>query len=228
MILKRLLGTPRATTGTQSGWWQPFVDAGLIRVDAGDGVPGSAEGALALRRGDPERVPLGQGDHDEPRVDELLHNEAPAPRVGEHTEAVLTRDAAELDLRPAMTLASEIIAVQDLVPGDSVGYGCTFTAERPMRVGIVACGYADGYPRHAPTGTPVLVEGVRTRTLGRVSMDKLCVDLTDLPATVGAGGMAVLWGQGLPADEVAAAAGTISYELFCALAQRVPVIMAPG
>ncbi len=136
--------------------------------------------------------------------------------------------AAELDLRPAMTLASEIIAVQDLVPGDSVGYGCTFTAERPMRVGIVACGYADGYPRHAPTGTPVLVEGVRTRTLGRVSMDKLCVDLTDLPATVGAGGMAVLWGQGLPADEVAAAAGTISYELFCALAQRVPVIMAPG
>ncbi|MEW6292563.1 MAG: alanine racemase [Pseudomonadota bacterium] len=132
--------------------------------------------------------------------------------------------AAALGLKPVMTLHSEIIAVQDLLAGDSVGYGCTFTADRPMRVGVVACGYADGYPRHAPTGTPVLVEGQRTRTLGRVSMDKLCVDLTDLPATVGAGGTATLWGEGLPADEVAVAAGTISYELFCALAQRVPVI----
>jgi len=130
--------------------------------------------------------------------------------------------AAELGLRPVMTLESEIIAVQDLAPGESVGYGCTFTADRPMRVGVVACGYADGYPRHAPTGTPVLVDGARTRTLGRVSMDKLCVDLTDLK--VGVGGTATLWGNGLPADAVAAAAGTISYELFCALAPRVPVI----
>lgn len=134
------------------------------------------------------------------------------------------RSAAELGLQPVMTLQSEIIAVQDLRAGDSVGYGCTFIADKAMRVGVVACGYADGYPRHAPTGTPVLVEGRRTRTLGRVSMDKLCVDLTDLPAKVGAGGTATLWGEGLPADEVAAAAGTISYELFCALAQRVPVI----
>lgn len=130
--------------------------------------------------------------------------------------------AAELDLRPVMTLQSEIIAVQELAPGESVGYGCTFTAERPMRIGVVACGYADGYPRHAPTGTPILVDGIRTRTLGRVSMDKLCVDLADLK--VGAGGTAILWGKDLPADEVAAAAGTISYELFCALAPRVPVI----
>ena len=96
-----------------------------------------------------------------------------------------------------------------------------------MRVGVVACGYADGYPRHASTGTPVLVDGVRTRILGRVSMDKLCVDLTG--TKVGAGGTATLgsrvtlWGNGLPADEVATAAGTISYELFCALAARVPV-----
>jgi len=130
--------------------------------------------------------------------------------------------AAALDLRPVMTLQSEIIAVQELAPGESVGYGCTFTAERPMRVGVVACGYADGYPRHAPTGTPILVDGIRTRTLGRVSMDKLCVDLTDLK--VGVGGTATLWGTDLPADEVAAAAGTISYELFCALAPRVPVV----
>jgi len=129
--------------------------------------------------------------------------------------------ATALDLKPVMTLQSEIIGVQNIESGESVGYGCTFTADKPMRIGVVACGYADGYPRHAPTGTPVLVDGQRTRTLGRVSMDKLCVDLTHLK--VGAGGTAVLWGDGLPADEVAAAAGTISYELFCALASRVAV-----
>ncbi|MDP2169522.1 MAG: alanine racemase [Rhodocyclaceae bacterium] len=136
--------------------------------------------------------------------------------------------AAELDLQPVMTLQSEIIAVQTLAAGDSVGYGCAFTADRTMRIGVVACGYADGYPRHAPTGTPVLVDGIRTRTLGRVSMDKLCVDLTELPAKVGVGGTATLWGRAgetvLPADEVATAAGTISYELFCALAARVSVL----
>jgi len=129
--------------------------------------------------------------------------------------------ADALDLKPVMTLQSEIIGVQSIGAGESVGYGCTFTADRPMRIGVVACGYADGYPRHAPTGTPVLVDGQRTRTLGRVSMDKLCVDLTHLK--VGVGGTAVLWGEGLPADEVATAAGTISYELFCALAPRVAV-----
>jgi alanine racemase len=135
--------------------------------------------------------------------------------------------AAALDLRPVMTLESEILAVQEIAAGESVGYGCSFTAERPLRIGVVACGYADGYPRHAPTGTPALVAGLRTRTLGRVSMDKLCVDLSGLPAKVGAGGTVTLWGRAgdavLAADEVATAAGTISYELFCALAPRVPV-----
>ncbi|WP_201744881.1 alanine racemase C-terminal domain-containing protein, partial [Escherichia coli] len=80
-------------------------------------------------------------------------------------------DAAHWDLRPAMTLRSQVIGEQDLQPGDTVGYGSTFTAEQPMRIGIVACGYADGYPRHAPTGTPVLVDGQRSTTVGRVSMD---------------------------------------------------------
>lgn len=132
------------------------------------------------------------------------------------------RSAADLGLRPVMTLASEIIALQHLGPGEHIGYGFGFEARRAMRIGIVACGYADGYPRHAPSGTPVLVAGQRTCTVGRISMDMLCVDLTHLPdATIGT--PATLWGDGLSADEVAAAAGTVSYELLCALAARVPV-----
>ncbi|MBK7134921.1 MAG: alanine racemase [Rhodocyclales bacterium] len=130
--------------------------------------------------------------------------------------------AAQLGLRPVMTLSSELIAVHDLQKGDRVGYGGVFSADEPMRIGIVACGYADGYPRHAPTGTPILVEGHRTRTVGRVSMDMIMVDLTGIPAA-GIGSPVVLWGEGLPVDDVAAAAGTVSYELLCALAQRVPV-----
>lgn len=133
-------------------------------------------------------------------------------------------------LRPTMTLSSRLIGVQHLQPGDTVGYGSTFTADRPMRVGVVACGYADGYPRHAATGTPVLVAGRRTRTVGRVSMDMLAVDLSPLddvgvPADVGS--EVVLWGvspstgAALPIDEVARAAGTIGYELMCGVAGRV-------
>ena len=131
--------------------------------------------------------------------------------------------AASLGLKPVMTLHSRIIAVQDIAVGERVGYGGLYCAERRTRVGIVACGYADGYPRHAPSGTPILVAGQRARTLGRVSMDMLACDLTDLPQA-GVGSRVVLWGEGLPADEVAAAAGTVSYELFCALARRVPVV----
>jgi alanine racemase len=130
--------------------------------------------------------------------------------------------AAALGLKPAMTLESELIAVRDLRPGDGVGYGRTYTADRPMRIGIVACGYADGYPRHAPTGTPVLVGGKRTRTVGRVAMDMLFADLTGIPEAA-VGSPVTLWGEGLSADEVAASAGTVSYELLCALSQRVPV-----
>src|SRR5690606_27728032 len=105
-----------------------------------------------------------------------------------------------------------------------------FRAEGPMSVGVVACGYADGYPRHAPTGTPVLVDGVRTRVVGRVSMDMLTVDLTPVPSA-GIGSEVTLWGRGpggavLPVDEVAQAAQTIAYELLCALAQRVPVVVS--
>ena len=135
--------------------------------------------------------------------------------------------AQALGLQPAMTLASEIVAVQEIRPGDRVGYGGTFEARRPMRIGVVACGYADGYPRHAPgfydRNTPVVVAGKRTATVGRVSMDMLCADLSAIPeARVGT--PVTLWGEGLPAEEVATAAGTISYELLCALAARVPIV----
>jgi alanine racemase len=136
-------------------------------------------------------------------------------------------DIAHWQLQPAMTLRSRLIAVQSLQPGDSVGYGSSFTAGRPMRIGIVACGYADGYPRHAGSGAPVLVDGVRSSTIGRVSMDMLAVDLGPVPQA-GPGSEVTLWGCGpqgslLAIDEVAHAAGTIGYELMCALAPRVPV-----
>jgi alanine racemase len=136
-------------------------------------------------------------------------------------------DAASFDLRPAMSLRSRLIAVQDLHAGDAIGYGSLFVADAPIRVGVVACGYADGYPRHAGTGTPVVVAGVRTRLLGRVSMDMLAVDLTPVPnAEIGA--PVSLWGADGPSvDEVAQAADTIGYELLCALAPRVPVRTTP-
>jgi len=137
--------------------------------------------------------------------------------------------AEKFGLRPVMTLRSRLIAVQLLRKGDRIGYGGTYTAPSAMRVGIVACGYADGYPRHAPggkdRGTPILVAGHRTRTVGRVSMDMLFADITGIPEAV-IGSEVTLWGEGLSADEVAAASGTVSYELLCALTARVPVEVA--
>jgi alanine racemase len=132
------------------------------------------------------------------------------------------RSAASLGLRAAMTLRSQVIGVRQVAAGEAVGYGGAFVASGPIRVGTVACGYADGYPRHAPTGTPVVVAGVRTRTLGRVSMDLLAVDLDPVP-DAGIGAPVELWGDGVPVDEVAAQAGTIGYELLCAVAPRVPM-----
>ena len=143
-----------------------------------------------------------------------------APDYPEH-------DITHWGLAPTMTLRSRLIATQSLVAGDTVGYGSRFTATVPMRIGIVACGYADGYPRHCATGTPVLIDGVRCTTVGRVSMDMLAVDLSPV-AGAGIGSEAVLWGVAsnaavLAIDEVARAASTIAYELMCALALRVPV-----
>lgn len=133
------------------------------------------------------------------------------------------RDIANTGLRPVMTLSSEIIGVQTLKAGERVGYGGRYTARDEQRIGIVAAGYADGYPRHAPTGAPVLVDGVRTMTVGTVSMDMLAVDLTPCPQA-GIGTPVELWGKEIKIDDVAAAAGTVGYELMCALALRVPVV----
>jgi alanine racemase len=133
------------------------------------------------------------------------------------------KSAAEYGLLPTMTLSSAVIGIQQLQAGDSVGYGSRFQASGPMTVGVIACGYADGYPRHAPHGTPILVDGVRTALVGRVSMDMMGVDLTPV-ANARVGSRVTLWGDGLPIDEVANAAGTIGYELMCAVAPRVRMV----
>ena len=175
-------------------------EAAAARIDA----PRSFANSAALLR-----YPATQVDWVRPGI--MLYGCSPFAEVS----------AESLGLKPVMTLESQLIAVQSLQPGDRIGYGGLFVAERSQRVGVVACGYADGYPRHAPTGTPVLVAGQRTRTLGRVSMDLLAVDLAAVPAAR-VGSPVTLWGEGLSCDEVAAAAGTVSYELLCALAARVP------
>jgi len=154
------------------------------------------------------RYPVTHTDWVRPGI--MLYGASPFPDV----------TAAELNLRPVMTLSSKVIAVQELEAGERVGYHGLFRTDRPMRIGIVACGYADGYPRHAPTNTPVLINNQRSRILGRVSMDMLAVDLTSIE-NAGLNSPVILWGKGLSVDEVALSAGTNSYELLCALAPRV-------
>jgi alanine racemase len=132
---------------------------------------------------------------------------------------IVSATADELGLRPVMTVTAPVVAVKSLKPGDAVGYGASFVCTRPSRLAVVAMGYGDGYPRHAPSGTPVLLHGRRCGLLGRVSMDMLAVDVTEVP-DVQVGDMATLWGEGLPVDEIAVAAGTISYELLCSVGGR--------
>jgi alanine racemase len=180
----------------------------LSRLQAaaeGTNLPVSLANSAALLS-----YPEAQGDWVRPGI--MLYGASPF--AGQSGEAI--------GLLPVMHLTSQLIAIQAVRKGEGVGYGHAFVAPRDMRVGIVACGYADGYPRHAGTGAPVLVEGRRTRSLGRVSMDMLHVDLSDIP-NAHVGSSVTLWGAGLPVEEVAAAAGTISYELLTALAPRVRV-----
>jgi alanine racemase len=126
-------------------------------------------------------------------------------------------------LRPVMTLRSRVIAVKDLVVGDQVGYGGDWSATRPTRLAIVAVGYGDGYPRSASSGTPVLVNGGHAALVGRVSMDMIAVDVTDVQRPPKVGDPVILWGEGLPVEEVAMWAETIPYTLVCGINQRVAV-----
>ena len=128
---------------------------------------------------------------------------------------------ADLGLRPAMTLQTEVIAVKDVREGETVGYGGAWRAARDSRMAVVAAGYGDGYPRSIASGTPLLVSGRRAPIVGRVSMDMITVDVTDLPGVVATGDPVVLWGEGVPVEEIARHAGTIPYELICGVSQRV-------
>lgn len=172
---------------------------------AGTNLPRSLANSPALLR-----FPETHADWVRPGL--MLYGASPLPK----------QSAEELGLRPAMTLATQIIAVQHLKAGERVGYRGRFTADATMRVGMAGGGYADGYPRSAPSGTPVLVDGIRTRTLGLVAMDMLCVDLNSIPSA-GVGSPVTLWGDGLPVEEVAKSAERVSYELLCALPPRVRV-----
>ncbi|WP_336797830.1 catabolic alanine racemase DadX [Erwinia aphidicola] len=134
------------------------------------------------------------------------------------------QDIAGSGLQPVMSLNTEIIGIQQLAAGAAVGYGARYRAAGEQRIGVVACGYADGYPRHAPTGTPIVVDGTLTRTVGAISMDMITVDLTPCPQA-GIGSKVELWGNNVKIDDVAAASGTVGYELMCALARRVPVVV---
>ncbi len=180
------------------------------KITANEALPRSLANSAALLR-----FPETRSDWERPGI--MLYGSSPFAE----------KSAKELGLQPVMTLQSRIIATQDLQPGDKVGYTSLFTAEKAMRIGIVACGYADGYPRHARTGTPVNVNGIITRTLGRVAMDMLCVDLSGVPGA-GIGAPVTLWGEGNPIEDVAKAAGTVSYELFTKLNSRVPVVETDG
>jgi alanine racemase len=126
----------------------------------------------------------------------------------------------DLGLRPVMRLCARLIACKTIHAGDHVGYGNGYTATRTLRIGIAAIGYGDGYPRHAPSGTPVIVDGIRCETVGRVSMDLLAIDLSAAPLA-DVGSEVELWGPNLPVEIIARAAGTISYELTCGVTKRV-------
>jgi len=128
-------------------------------------------------------------------------------------------DIKTLNLKSCMNFETEIISIQNIKKGNTVGYGARFVAQYDMKIAILACGYADGYPRHAPDGTPIIIKGIQTVLVGKVSMDMITVDITNIDAKIG--DKAQMWGDLLPIDEVAKFCGTIGYELMCAIAPRV-------
>jgi len=132
----------------------------------------------------------------------------------------ISGDARQWDLQPVMTLSATLFSIKNVKAGDSIGYGGSWQCPDDRVIGVVSVGYGDGYPRHAPSGTPVLINGCECPLVGRVSMDMICVDVTDCPSAR-CGDRVVLWGEGLPIERVAEAAGTISYELLCGVTARV-------
>jgi alanine racemase len=155
-----------------------------------------------------------QAHYDWVRPGYMLYGNSPFP--ADHPNAAA--------LQPVMTLSSAIISIREVAPGDTVGYGATWTAQRRSRIATVTIGYGDGYPRLAANGTPVLIRGRRAPLAGRVSMDMITVDVTDLPEAQ-VGDRVVLWGKGLPVSEVARHAGTIGYELTTRMPARTPRIV---
>lgn len=130
------------------------------------------------------------------------------------------KTAAELNLQPVMTLQAQLISIHEQQAGDKIGYGGTYVCEKPMKIGTIAIGYGDGYPRHAKNGTPVLIHGQRCPIVGRVSMDLITIDLSNVTQAK-IGDRVTMWGEGLPVEEIAACASTISYELLCDVSTRV-------
>lgn len=151
----------------------------------------------------------------------MLYGVSPFATGGKPGAKTVYAESADVQLRPVMSLTSKLISVATLRKGEGIGYGQTFIADKNLKVGIVACGYADGYPRHAGTGTPVLVCNRVSRLLGRVSMDTLAVDLSTVPEAE-VGSPVQLWGTKIPVAEIARHAGTIAYELLTGVSQRVP------
>ena len=132
-------------------------------------------------------------------------------------------DGGSFGLSPAMTMKSELVAIKEIKPGDGTGYGLDWVAKKRSIIATIAIGYGDGYPRHAPSGTPVLVNGRRVPLVGRVSMDLISVDLTGVD-NAQVGDPVELWGQNLSVNEVASAAGTIGYEILTGVSARVPLV----
>jgi alanine racemase len=155
------------------------------------------------------RFPVAHADWVRPGL--LLYGVSPVPGA----------TGAAYGLKPAMTLRSRIIAVKEVGVGEKVGYGGDWTAARPTRLAIAAVGYGDGYPRSLASGAPVLVNGRRAALAGRVSMDMIGIDITDIEAC--RGDPVILWGEGLPVEEIAVLAGAVPYELLCGISQRVAV-----
>lgn len=189
---------------------KPTQESNLMQLNRFSTACGSYEGQRSCANS-AAVMAMPQAHHDWVRPGYMLYGGSP----------LHDRTAAELNLRAAMEFSASVIAIRDVETGDSVGYGGRWTATRPSRIATIAAGYGDGYPRHAPDGTPVLLNAVRSPLAGRVSMDMLTVDITDNPG-VRIGTKAVLWGASPGIDEIAMHAGTIGYELLAAMPARVP------